>query len=69
MTYKLMLLDNVEVLGSPVYRIIERNFDSVTQAQNAKRCYTAAREGVVIEAKEIAEELGLRSPWKIEEDK
>ena len=68
MTYRLMLLDHVKY-DVPHYKVIEKNFKTVTQAQYAKRSYSFERSGVVADAVKLAEELDLRSPWKIEEDK
>lgn len=63
-----MLLDSIRN-DKPVFRVIGRNFDSVTEALNSKRSYAFERSGVVRDSDLLAEDLGIKSPWKVEEDK
>lgn len=68
MTYRLMLLDHVKY-DVPHYRVIEKNFETVTKALGAKRSYQNARPTCVEDAANLAESMDLRTPWKVEEDK
>jgi hypothetical protein len=42
-------------------------FKTRSAAQNAKRKFAFHRSGVLLRSKDLAETMGLRSPWKIEE--
>jgi hypothetical protein len=68
MAFRLMLLDSICSCGKHHLNYMPLGkYETRKQAQNGKRGYSFARSGIVNRSKDLAETMGLRSPWKIEE--